>query len=100
MTKQPTKFVCGDITVYCGRCEDVLPTLSLPDDYVVCTDPPFTVMTVPHCTEMLAALHLAPKDYIVLTNPLSGYIHRDEFRIVPELSTTVTEWHRHQRPLD
>jgi tRNA G10 N-methylase Trm11 len=93
-----TRFTIDDITVICGDAMTVLRTL--PSRYTIITDPPFTMMTAPQCTEMLTALCYDASDVLVLTNPLAGYIHRGQFTIVPELSTAATEFHRHQRPLD
>jgi hypothetical protein len=92
------KFVCDDITVLHGDCTSLLGSV-LPHCTLI-TDPPFTMMNDAHLQSMLAALPYEPSDVLVLTNPLSGYIHRGQFTIVPELSTAATEFHRHQRPLD
>jgi DNA methylase len=96
-TKQPTRFECGDIVVLLGDCLTLLRTLP---SHCIVTDPPFTMMTVADCTEMLSTLHYAYSDVLVLTNPLAGYIWHGRMLIAPELSTMVTHYHPHQRPLD
>lgn len=93
------KFVCGDITVLYGDCHALLRTL--PEGCTVVLDPPFTMMTTDHLTEALTSLNYLALDVIALTNPLTGYIRGGKLvQCVPELATTATEWHRHQRPLD
>jgi DNA modification methylase len=92
------RFTHHDITVLCGDCSVWLRGIAA--GHTIITDPPFTMMNQEHLNSMLAAFPYQAADVLVLTNPLSGYLYGGEFKIVPELSTATTNYHRHQRPLD
>ncbi len=82
-----------------GDCGDVTPRLP-DDDYVVITDPPYTIRTAEQCNEMLKRLGLVEFDALVLTNPENGYIWRGEKHFLPQLAPQRTAAHPNQRPVD
>jgi len=93
------RFVVEDITVLHGDCVRALKVVK-PGCCIV-TDPPFTMMTIGDVESMMRTLDYQASDVLVLTNPLTGYIHRGVVhQFTDGLATSSTEWHRHQRPLD
>jgi DNA methylase len=88
------------VALYLGDCFDILPRLPA-EDYVIVTDPPFTIRTFQDCEDMLhRMLPITCEETLVLTNPEHGYIWRGDKVLVPKLAPTPTAAHPHQRPID
>lgn len=94
-SKAIQRYTQGTVSLCLGDCISLLHWLN-PKDYVLATDPPYTIRTAEHVDEMLASIGGA-QDSIVLTNPISGYIRNRVCHSMPALA--VEQGTRIQRPL-
>lgn len=62
------------ITLYQGDCHTVMPLLRLGTDWTLFTDPPYTMRNAAEVKDMLRMLNATPRNYLVLTNPHSGFM--------------------------
>jgi hypothetical protein len=90
-------FSIGAVTLWCGDCTTIMHTL--PADYTVICDPPYTVRDGSSIIAIHERLNTA-QPVLALTNPAHGYIWNGETHSVPALAPYSTPIHPAVRPLE
>lgn len=83
------------ITLYHGNCVEVLPKLNL-EQWTLFADPPFTVRSRKDVVTWCEYFKFTPSEFVILTNPVHGYITLQEENRLPELALVG----KVQRPLE